>query len=170
MLLQQSGEYNVQIIEYEKKCLLKGNIPYFSHNFVDYNLYCEDTVIQDYFSSLIELRGRNKKENILNQIRLIIVASHGLLEGGVKNTYIMNKLLDLEQYNTDNSKSYIDLAIDKMMCRIMKNNLLAEENSIGWWSIETIDNIWNVVPMNNYLYCGMAGMCILFHSYYLKIL
>lgn len=168
LLLQQSEEYNVQIIEYEKKCLLKGNIPYFSHNFADYNLYCEDAVIQDYFSNSIELRGRNKKENILNQIRLIIVASNGLLEGGVKNTYIMNKLLDLKQYTVDNSKSYIDLAIDKMMCRIMKNNLLAEEKSIGWWSIETIDNIWNVVPMNNYLYCGMAGMCILFHIYYLK--
>lgn len=42
----------------------------------------------------------------------------------------MNKLLDLKQYTVDNSKSYIDLAIDKMMCRIMKNNLLAEEKSI----------------------------------------
>lgn len=41
---------------------IKRNIPYFSHNFADYNLYCEDAVIQDYFSNSIELRGRNKRE------------------------------------------------------------------------------------------------------------
>lgn len=167
-LLRQSGEYNSQIIEYEKRSLLKGNIPYFSHNFVDYNLYFEDTLIRNYFSSSIEIRGGNTKENILNQIKLIILASNGLLNGGIKNAYITKKLLDFKYYKIDNSKLYIDLAIDKMVCKIMKNNLLAEENNIGWWNIEMIGNIWNIVPMNMYLYGGMAGMCILLHIYYLK--
>lgn len=153
--------------------LLDGNIPYFSFKANSRGLYADNKyLIKNFFSNTL-IEQIDKKVDALSekdmkcQIKFITQTMALVKKSSLENLYTLKSILECnaEKY----SKQYYLKAAVHLADVIVDMAIYGSDGSINWIvpRLHICNEMeWHLEPANMYMYSGLAGIAVFFHSVY----
>lgn len=168
------------IIKSEIKDLLNGDIPYFSYNTEATDLYDSqgNVIIKDYFQTtslqnatnkVLKLNEQDKKEQVLYIIlsMAMLPAEEKMLRPNIN--FGLNKFLQMSENRIGDLKGSVTTKVNDIVAKISKDAIYSDkEIDITWIGISldgTDEYRWNVAPLSNNLYDGLAGISLFLNTF-----
>lgn len=164
------GENDNELVECETEELLEGDIPYFYYYLKEKDLHsAKGKVIKDYFSRpaidiLYERLRRLEESDIERQceyIRLALELMPDSADDCMNRVYKGTYTETAEKGERQKSIRYLT---DRLVKYAVWN---AERTEVSWFTVQMSSygkHTWNIMPMNLYLYDGLAGMLLIFQT------
>lgn len=168
------------IIKAEIKDLLNGDIPYFSYNTDRRDLYDSQgkVIIKDYFQTTSLINAQKKVMRLNEQDKkeqtLYIILSMAMLPTEEKmlrpnKNYSINEFVRGSENGIEDLKRKVFTKVNEIAVQISKEAIYTDkENDITWIGISldgTDEYRWNVAPLSNNLYDGLAGLSLFFNAF-----
>ncbi len=160
-----------EIINYEKACLLQGDIPVFYVQGDSKNLAGGNHIFKDFFDQtareLFYQRMESLNEGAVRQMEWIQVSmallkKHGENSGTIKD-------VDMDFQAQSQSTAFTDSMDYKIMERLLANGIYDDlKESVCWTSVSFLgigEAQWRISPMNMYLYDGIGGIAVYVNAY-----
>lgn len=168
------------IIKAEIKDLLNGDIPYFSYNTEKRDLYDSQgkVIIKNYFKTtsfsntkkkVMSLNEQDKKEQIL-----YIILSMAMLPKEEKmlrpnKSFSINEFIRKSKNGVEDLKRSVFAKVNEIEIQISTEAIYTDkEKDIAWIGISldgTDEYRWNVTPLSNNLYDGLAGISLFLNAF-----
>lgn len=167
---------SIEVAKMEIKDLLNMDVPYFSCNTSNSNLYgSEGEEIADYFafSSIQHLRDKLaglSQEDLEKQIRFIRIALTDLNDLKVKKQ--KRDMAPILNYKMLVNSNNVKLEAVLKLYRILQSNAYYGDDNedINWMGVIPIgekgNSSWRIHPLGVYLYDGIGGIAVFYNALY----
>lgn len=158
------------LIECEVEELLEGDIPYFYYDLKEKDLHsAKGHVIKDYFSQpamdiLYERLMQLEESETERQCEYIRLALELMPDSADDCMNRVHKVGYTEKADREEQQKNIRYLTDRLMKYAVWN---AAHTEVSWFTVQMSSygkHTWNLMPMNLYLYGGLAGMLLLFQT------
>lgn len=168
---------NLQVVKHEVQDLIKGDIPLFTSNIHDRNIYSSNGIMIENVLNESTYEYVFKSIIDLNQQKILEHVAVAKISLGYFEDYIpIKQEWKPEHYQNNYSFSYLDIqqaAIDKsreIADHIIDQAIYGEDNAtVNFIEPIFLNSGWKLYPMNNDVYDGLSGMYIFFHDLGLAI-
>ena len=155
--------------------MLRGDIPYFSLNTSKKTLYGDngDIEIQEYFTETSVEHLRKKLEKMSNremeeQKRFIRISLTDLNES--EKDMSVFEFDNKSRSDSNDGEEVVKKAVEKIAMELFNSvKWGTQKKDANWLGIsvlgESDNSFWNIQPLSNYLYDGVAGIAIFLRAY-----
>ena len=159
-----------EVVGSEIRDLLNGNIPYFSYSVCGkYLMHNGKEISKNYFSKTAWEVFREKVEKMnVSDVNVQKEYIRMAIELFTENQY-ENHVYSIDDKKWKERRNQLEkVTIEQLESRILRHAIWnREKTQVNWLSTQLLDQnsaSWRLLPMNHYLYSGLAGMLLLFYE------